>query len=135
METKYARRPLFDVSNRPLLSQKHSSSLARVIRPVFCPSQSMHADYFDWMFADISVGSVFLVLCLLYRTNPNPRKKYLLIGKSGPKATFNLFFSLGWVGLGLGSSSVSYYVLHICFPTQQWVVNGKHPIVPALVVY
>ena len=33
-------------------------------------------------------------------------QKLLAVGKSGPNATFNLFF-LGWVGLGLGSSTVS----------------------------
>ena len=30
----------------------------------------------------------FLVVCLLYKTNPNPRKKYLLVGKRWPKCHF-----------------------------------------------
>ena len=34
------------------------------------------------------------------------RAGMFVVGKSGPNATFHLFF-LGWVGLGLWSSSVS----------------------------
>ena len=48
----------------------------------------------------------FLVVCLQYKINPNPTKKYFAVGRSGQNATFNLIF-LGGVGLGLGSSSVS----------------------------
>ena len=43
----------------------------------------------------------FRVVCLLHKTNANPRKKIFAVGKSGPKATFNLFFlGLGWPWVG-----------------------------------
>ena len=55
-------------------------------------------------------GSVrFLLVCFLYKTNPDPRK-VICCGNSGPKATFNptRYFLLRYVGLGLCSSSVSW---------------------------
>ena len=42
----------------------------------------------------------FLVVCFLYKTNPNPTKKLCAVGKSGRNATFSLIFP--WVGLTLG---------------------------------
>ena len=48
----------------------------------------------------------FLVVCFLYKINLNPRK-IICCGKKWPIATFSFYFSLGWVGLGLGSSPVS----------------------------
>ena len=47
----------------------------------------------------------FLVVCFLYKTNPNPRKKKLLWEKVAQIPLLTFFF-LGWVGPGLGSSSV-----------------------------
>ena len=43
----------------------------------------------------------FLVVCFLYKTNPNPRKIICCGKKVGPIATFNLFFlGLGWPWVG-----------------------------------
>ena len=47
----------------------------------------------------VGLGFLYLVVCFLYRTNPNPRKLFA-VGKSGPNATFTPNFS--WVGLALG---------------------------------
>ena len=49
----------------------------------------------------------FLVVCFLYKTIPIPRK-VRAVGKSGTKCHFSIYFFFGWVGLGLGSSSVSW---------------------------
>ena len=54
----------------------------------------------------------FLVVCFLYKTNPNPRKTRLLWEKSGPNVNFNLIFS--WVGELDG-----FMKIFIRFPTQQ----------------
>ena len=46
--------------------------------------------------------------------------------KSGPNATFNLFFlGSGWPWVG---EFVGFILVFICFPTQQNLVNCKHPI-------
>ena len=44
----------------------------------------------------------FLVVCSLYKTNPNPRKKNICCGKKWPpSATFNIIFlGLGWPWVG-----------------------------------
>ena len=43
----------------------------------------------------------FLVVCFLYKTNPNPRKKVFTAGKSGPNATLNpILLGLGWPWAG-----------------------------------
>ena len=53
------------------------------------------------------IGCVgFLVVFFLYKTNPNLRK-IICCGKKWPKFHCQTFFFLGWVGLGLGSSTVS----------------------------
>ena len=58
-------------------------------------------------FAENLVGFGFLsVVCLLYETNPYPRKN-ICCGKKLAKMPPFTYFFLGWVGLGLGSSSVS----------------------------
>ena len=59
------------------------------------------ADNFGWV--------RFLAVYFLYKTDPNARKKTkIAVGKKwGPKCHFLTDFFLGWVGLGLGSSSVS----------------------------
>ena len=54
----------------------------------------------------------FVVVCFLYKTNPNPHEKLFACGekKSGPNTTFStyqVYYFSGWVGLGLGSLSVS----------------------------
>ena len=67
-----------------------------------------------------------LVVCFLCEIDPNPRKKHFAVGKSGPEwATCNLFFrGLGWPWVGEFVGFVTIY----SFPTQQNLVNRKHPI-------
>ena len=69
----------------------------------------------------------FPVICFLYKTNPNPRKSYLLWGKSDLNATFNLIFLvLGWpLGWGVRRFHNNIYM----FPNQTDfdLVNRKHP--------
>ena len=60
-------------------------------------SQSVCGE-FDWV--------RLLVVYSLYKTNPNPRKN-ILSGKKWPKCHLKPNFAWCWVGLGLGSSSVS----------------------------
>ena len=57
------------------------------------------------VFAENLVGLGFLVVCFLYKPILTLEKLFA-VEKRGPNATFNLFF-LGWVGLGLGSSTIS----------------------------
>ena len=48
------------------------------------------------------------VVCFLYKINPNPRK-FICCGKKWSKChVLTSIVFLSWVGLGLGSSSVSY---------------------------
>ena len=49
----------------------------------------------------------FLIVSFLHKTNPNPRKTICCEGKSGPILPLLTYFFLGWVGLGLGSWTVS----------------------------
>ena len=57
----------------------------------------------------------FLVVCLLHKTNVN-HEKIFAMGKSGPHATFNLFFlGLGWPWVG---EFVGFIIIFTCFPTQ-----------------
>ena len=67
----------------------------------------------------------FLVVCLRYKISPNPRKN-VCCGKKWPNLPlFNLIF-VGrvwpWVG-----ELVGLIIISICFPTQQHLVNRKHP--------
>ena len=67
-----------------------------------------------------------LVVCFLYKTNPNPRKIIFAVGKSGPNATFNLIFhGLGWPWVG---GFVGFIIIFICLATQHSLVYRKHPI-------
>ena len=67
----------------------------------------------------------FLVVCFLHKINPNPRKS-ICCGKKWPKCHFLTCFFLGWVGLELGSSSVSCWRLYVFQPNINFV-NRKHP--------
>ena len=64
---------------------------------------------FSSVFAENLVGLGFLYSVSYIKPIPT-QEKIFAAGKSGPNATFNLLRSiligLGWVGLGLGSSSV-----------------------------
>ena len=71
----------------------------------------------------------FLVVCFLYKTNPNPRKTICCGKKSAPNATINLFF-LG-LGLALGWGVRRFHVNSYMFshPTEfgisqtpQWLI-------------
>ena len=61
-----------------------------------------HPASYTRVFAENEFGLVrFLVVCFLYKTNPNPPKSICSQGKSGPNATFNLIFlGLGWLWVG-----------------------------------
>ena len=53
--------------------------------------------------------------------------KFLAVVKSGRNATFNVIFhGLGWPWVG---EFVGFIILFTYFPTQQNLVNRKHPIV------
>ena len=54
------------------------------------------------MFAEKLVGVRFLVVCFLYKTNPNPTKKYFLWEKKVAEMPFFLKAIFSWVGLALG---------------------------------
>ena len=50
------------------------------------------------------------------------------VGKSGRNDTFNLIFlGLGWPWVGEFDGFIKIF---ICFPTQQNLVNRKHPTTP-----
>ena len=67
----------------------------------------------------------FLVVCFLYKNQYQPTKSYYAVGKRCPIATFNLLFlGLGWPRFG---EFVGFILIFICFPTQQNLVNRKHP--------
>ena len=53
-------------------------------------------------------------------------EKIYAVGKSGPTTTLNLFFlGLGWPWVG---EFVGFIIIFLCCPTQQNLVNRKHPI-------
>ena len=66
----------------------------------------------------------FLVVCLLHKINPNPRKLFA-VGKSGPNATFLIFLGVGWPWVG---EFVGFMIILTRLPTQHNLVNCKHPI-------
>ena len=66
------------------------------------------------------------MVCFLYKTNPNPPKKKIAVGKSGANDIFNLFFlGLGWPWV----VEFDGFIIMFMFPTQQNLVNRKLPIV------
>ena len=69
----------------------------------------------------------FLVVCFLYKTNPN-RRKTICCGKQWRKCHFQP--DVSWVGLALGWGVRRFHnnIHSICFPTQQNLVNRKHRI-------
>ena len=76
--------------------------------------------------AENLIGLAFLYCVSYIKPTPTHEKK-ICCGKKWPKCHFSSNFFFGWFGLGLGSSSVSVLYLYI-FPTQQSLVNRKHPI-------
>ena len=58
------------------------------------------------VFAESLVGFSVFVVCILREPNPNPTKNHLL-WEEVAQTPLSTYFFLGWVGLGLGSSSVS----------------------------
>ena len=74
------------------------------------------------MFAEILAGLCFLSFVSYIQPVPN-HEKIFAVGKSGPKATFNLvFLGLGWPWIG---EFVGFIIIK-CSPTQQKLVNRKH---------
>ena len=70
------------------------------------------------------MGFLWSVSCI---SQSQPTKKYLLRGKSGPDATFDLIFvGSGWPWVW---EFVGFIAILMCFPTQQSVVSRKHPLV------
>ena len=64
------------------------------------PHNRLFAVNFGW------VG--FLVVCFVSYIKSTPtHEKVFAVGKKWPKCHFSTYFFLGWVGLGLESSSVS----------------------------
>ena len=70
----------------------------------------------------------FLVVCFLYKTNPNPRKNILLWEKVAQIATFNLvFLGLGW-SLGWGVRRLRNNIfMYFFFAIQHNLVNSQTP--------
>ena len=58
------------------------------------------------VFAENSVGLGFLYSVCYMKPIPT-HEKVFAVGKKWPKCHFSTYFFLGWVGLGLESSSVS----------------------------
>ena len=80
----------------------------------------MFAEDFGWV--------NFLVVCFLYKINPNPRKNVCCGGKSGPNATFDLCtFSRVGVGLGFAESVGFINNTHVFQTRHNLVKNRKHP--------
>ena len=70
----------------------------------------------------------FLAVYFPHKTNPNPRKIYMLWEKVALNATFNLFFlGLGWPWVG---EFDGFIIMLMLLPTQQNLVNRKHRIGP-----
>ena len=76
-------------------------------------------------------GLSFLVVCFLYKTSPNPRKT-IFCGDKVAQMPLSTYFS--WVGLGWPciGGFVGFIIIFLCFPTQQKLVNRKHPVVSAV---
>ena len=77
------------------------------------------------VFADNLVGLGFLQ-SVSYIKPILSHEKSFAVGKSGRNATFNPFFlGLGWPWVG---EFVGFIVIFKYFPTQQNLVNRKHPL-------
>ena len=69
----------------------------------------------------------FLVVGFLRKTNPNPRKNYLLWEKVAQAPLLNLIFlGLGWPWVG---EFVGFMTIFTCFPTYiiWYTKNRNHP--------
>ena len=76
------------------------------------------------MLAENLVGLGFLWSVSYIKSIPT-HEKIFAVGKSGPNATFNLIFlGLGWPRVG---EFDGFFIIFICFPTQQNLVNRQHP--------
>ena len=77
------------------------------------------------MFAEILVEDRFIESVSYIKPIPS-QEKIFAVGKSGPNATFNLFFlGSGWPWVG---EFVGFIKIFKCFPTQQDLAN--HLILP-----
>ena len=75
------------------------------------------------LFADNFAGLGFLQSVSYIKSIPT-HDKIFAVGKSGPTATFNLnFLGLGWPC----REFVGFMIVFIWFPTQQNLINRKHP--------
>ena len=77
----------------------------------------MFAENFGWV--------RFLVVCSYIKSIPKTHENLFSVGKGGPIATFNLFFSWVRLGLGLVSSSVSCQCFKV-FQPNTILVHRKH---------
>ena len=76
-------------------------------------------------FAENLVGLGFLQSVSCIKPIPT-HEKLFAVGKSGPNATFNLFFlGLGWPWIG---EFVGFIMILTCFPSEQSLVYRKHRI-------
>ena len=79
------------------------------------------------VFAKNLIGLGFLWPVSYIKPIPT-HEKIFAVGKKKkwPECLVLSYFFLGWVGLGLGSF-VGFTIRFTCFPTQQSLVNRKHP--------
>ena len=83
------------------------------------------------VFAENLVGLGFLESVSYIEPIPT-HENLFAVGKSGPTATFNLIFlGLRWPWVG---EFVGFFIIYIGFPTQQNLVNRKHPPVSTIVI-
>ena len=76
------------------------------------------------VFAENLVGLGFLQSVSQIKQIPT-HEKVFAVGKRGLNATFNLIFlGLGWPWVG---KFVGFIIIFTCFPTQENLVNRKHP--------
>ena len=89
----------------------------RVVRHYQQCGTRVFAEYFGWVGFLQSVSYIKPILT---------HEKLFAVGKSRPNTTFNLFFlGLGWPWIG---EFDGFIIIFVCFPTQQNLVNRKHPI-------
>ena len=76
----------------------------------------------------VRLGFLYVVCFQSRKVKPIPtRDKLFAVGKRRPKCHFFTFFfgGLGWPWVG---EFVGFMIMFLCFPTQQNLVNRKHPI-------